>query len=113
MSHEAEVQQEQQHGMTVRGYVIIGATLTVITVVELAISYSNIGALLIPLLLGLSAVKFAMVGAYFMHLRFDPPIVTQMFGVGLLLATAIMIGLLSLFWNDATDAVANAGLSLL
>ncbi len=110
MSHEADVQHEEQHGMTVRGYVIVGAILTAITVVELVVSYADIGPLLIPLLLILSAVKFAMVGAYFMHLKFDPPLLTQAFLIGLVLATAIMIALLSLFWNDVTDAVLNAGL---
>ncbi len=111
MSHEAEVQHEEQHGMTVRGYVIVGAILTAITVAELIASYSNLGPVLIPLLLILSAVKFAMVGAYFMHLKFDPPVLTQAFLVGLLLASAIMIALLALFWNDVTDAVLNAGLA--
>jgi len=109
MSHDAEMS-EAQHGMTVRGYVIVGAILTVITAVELIVSYSDIGPALIPLLLALSAVKFAMVGAFFMHLRFDARLLTQMFLVGLVLATAIMIALLSLFWNDVTDAVSNAGL---
>jgi cytochrome c oxidase subunit 4 len=111
MAQDAEMH-EEQHGMTVRGYVIVGAILTAITAVELAVSYSDLGALLIPILLVLSAVKFAMVGAYFMHLRFDPPLLTQMFLVGLVLATAIMIALLALFWNDVTDAVANAGVML-
>ena len=110
MSHDAaDVQQEEQHGMTIRGYVVIGAILTAITVVELGISYSNIGTLLVPLLLGLSAVKFAMVIWFFMHLKFDPPLLTQMFMIGLVLATGIMLALLSLFWNDVTDIVANAG----
>ena len=114
MSHDAaEVQQEEQHGMTIRGYVIVGAILTAITAVELGISYSDfLGSLLIPLLLALSAVKFAMVGAYFMHLKFDPPVLTRLFLVGLVLATGIMLALISLFWNDASDIVQNAGLGI-
>ena len=95
--------------MTVCGYVIVGAILTVITAVELAASYADLGDLLIPILAVLSAVKFAMVVAYFMHLRFDDAILTRFFLMGLVLAFFVMVALLALFWTDVTDAVENSG----
>ena len=48
----------------------------------------------------LSAVKFAVVIAYFMHLRFEDALLTRIFVVGFVLASAILISLLALFWTD-------------
>jgi len=104
----------QEHaGSSVRLYAWVWTWLLALTGIEVYLGYVNLGTnLMLTLLLGLSVIKAVLIIAYFMHLRFDPPVLTQMFGIGLVLATAIMIGLLSLFWNDATDAVANAGLAL-
>jgi len=101
MSHSghADVVAEQ-HGLTVRQYLLIGAALTVITLIELAVSYSDLGDAMVPILLALSAVKFVVVVAYFMHLRFDSPIFTRMFVGSFFLALAILIALLGLFWGD-------------
>ncbi|MGE0229162.1 MAG: cytochrome C oxidase subunit IV family protein [Dehalococcoidia bacterium] len=101
MSHaeHAELGTEQ-HGLTIRQYLMIGAALTVITIIELAVSYSDLGDAMVPILLILSAVKFAVVVAYFMHLRFDAPIFTRMFVGSFFLALAILIALVSLFWAD-------------
>lgn len=85
-----------------RQYVVIGVILTVITAIELWVSYSGLGDLIIPTLLILSAVKFIVVVAYFMHLRFDHPILTRFFVFGFVLATAILFALISMFWTDAT-----------
>jgi cytochrome c oxidase subunit 4 len=103
MSHaeHAEHAAPEQHGLTVRQYLMIGAILTVITILELAASYSDLGEILVPLLLGLSAVKFATVVAYFMHLRFDSPLFARMFVGSFLLALAILVALLGLFWADS------------
>ncbi|MEZ4552707.1 MAG: cytochrome C oxidase subunit IV family protein [Dehalococcoidia bacterium] len=101
MSHaeQAELGTEQ-HGLTIRQYLMIGAALTVITIIELAVSYSDLGDAMVPILLILSAVKFVVVVAYFMHLRFDAPIFTRMFVGSFFLALAILIALVSLFWAD-------------
>jgi cytochrome c oxidase subunit 4 len=103
MSHaeQADHTVATQHGLTVRQYLMIGAALTVITIIELAVSYSDLGDVTVPLLLALSAVKFATVVAYFMHLRFDSPLFTRMFVGSFFLALAILIALLSLFWGDS------------
>ena len=85
---------------TVRQYLLIGLLLTVITIVELFASYSDMGALLIPVLIVLSAVKFAVVVAYFMHLRFEDALLTRLFVFGFVLASAILIALITLFWSD-------------
>ncbi len=88
-----------------RHYLLIGLILTIITVVELWVSYSSLGAVLIPALIILSAVKFIIVVALFMHLRFESRLFTQMFLFGLLLGAAVLIALLALFWTDPSDAL--------
>ena len=91
----------EQHGLTIRQYLIIGAVLTVITIVELGVSYSDIGDLMVPILLALSAVKFAIVVGYFMHLRFDSPLFARMFVGSFFLALAVLVAFLALFWSDS------------
>lgn len=102
MSHaeQADIAAEQ-HGLNVRQYLMIGAALTVITIIELFVSYADIGDAMVPILLILSTVKFVVVVAYFMHLRFDSSLFTKMFVGSFFLALAILIALLSLFWGDS------------
>ena len=98
---------EESHGSTLgpRQYVQITIGLGVITAIELAVSYSDIGSALAPILIALSAVKFAVVVALFMHLKFESRLFTQMFLLGLVLATAVLIALIAILWNDPSDAL--------
>lgn len=105
MAQQAGHTTAEPQGLQPRQYVIIGLTLTVITIIELAVSYSDIGAVMIPLLIGLSAVKFALVVALFMHLRYEPKLLTQVFTVSLGLAIAVTVALLFMLWADAADGV--------
>jgi cytochrome c oxidase subunit 4 len=111
MSNQAHAVAHDEHPpTTIREYVIIGIVLTVVTAVELWASYNAhiLGGALIPVLLVLSAFKFAVVVAMFMHLRFENPFLTRVFACGLILATCIMLALITLFWNNDTDAVGGA-----
>lgn len=73
-------------------FVKVGAVLAVITAVEFLILYvRGMSALVVTILAVLSAAKFFLVAAYFMHLRFDPRILTAIFAVGVTLATLITI----------------------
>lgn len=92
---------EEHPPTTIKQYVMIGVLLTVITLIELGLSYSGmVDWLMVSLLLALSAVKFAIVVAMFMHLRFDNPLFRRLFIFGLALAASILIALVSLFWFD-------------
>ena len=78
-------------------YAIVGLILAVITLVEFLIFYvESLGVLLIPIMLILSLMKFVIVVAFFMHLRFDNKIFTYLFFAGFLLAAVISIALLVL-----------------
>jgi len=83
--------------LSVKQYLKIGLLLTVITIVELIASYIELGALLVPILLILSAIKFVIVVAFFMHLRFDNRVFTIVFFAGFVLAVVIAIILLLVF----------------
>lgn len=65
-------------------YVFIGVILAVLTGLEIVTSYADIGDnLMILLLLGMAIVKFVIVAAYFMHLRFDIPLFRKLFIMGI------------------------------
>jgi cytochrome c oxidase subunit 4 len=71
-------------------YIKIGITLAVITLIEVALFYVDMDrALLIPTLMVLSALKFVLVVAWFMHLRFDSSLFTTAFVTGFVLAAAV------------------------
>jgi len=105
MASDAHVTETHGSPLKPRQYLIIGLILTVITAVELWVSYSGLGSLLVPVLLILSAVKFVIVVALFMHLKFESRVFTSMFLFGLLLGGAILIALVALFRNDPSDAL--------
>ena len=84
-------------------YVKIGVLLTAITVLELAVSYWDaVSDLLIPILFVLSGIKFAIVVAFFMHLKFDSPLFTRLFLLSFLLGAAVLTLVPALFWSDIT-----------
>ena len=106
VGHEMQHAGEEHPPSTIRQYVLTGVILTVITAVELAISYSSLPhGMMVSLLIGLSAVKFVIVVAIFMHLKFENGLLTRLFMFGLVLAAFVLISLTALFWNDDTDAV--------
>ena len=96
----------ESHGLNPRQYVIVFVVLTVITIVELAISYTGLSKVgLMVALFPLSALKFGIVVALFMHLRFDSPFFTKMFIGPLVLASLVLLALISLGGYDAARSV--------
>ena len=83
---------------TPKKYVVIAAILAVITAVEVAVVYFNLAtALLITILIIMSAVKFTMVAMYFMHLKFDNKLFSYMFVGGMVLTLGVILALMILF----------------
>ena len=79
-------------------YFKIAMTLSVITAIEVGVFYiEGLGHGIIPVLVILSAVKFALVAMFYMHLKFDSPLFTWFFVGGLTLAGAVVMALLGLF----------------
>ena len=80
------------------GYVKVFFILLALTAIE-------VGALYVPplkpvlpfLLIGLAALKFGIVAAYYMHLKFDNWLFTAFFVGGLALAISVAVALMTLF----------------
>ena len=79
-------------------YIRIAVILTILTVIEVGVFYvPTFHPVLAPILLSLSAIKFAIVVMFYMHLKMDNKFFTFLFGGPLLLAAAVMLGLMFLF----------------
>ena len=79
-------------------YLRVFAILVIITLVEVGIFYvPAFRPVLVPALLVFSAIKFALVVMFYMHLKQDSAFFTFLFGGPFLLAAGMMIGLLFLF----------------
>jgi len=64
-------------------YVVIGLILAMLTAIEVALYYIDLSHnLLVVVLIGLSAAKFAFVVLWFMHLKFDSPLLSRLFATG-------------------------------
>ena len=105
MSADSEYVAPTHHGPSVAQYLLIGLLLAVITAVEVWLYFIDVGAILVPTLLILSAVKFVIVVGWFMHLRYDNPFLTHVFAVGLVLGSGVLLSLIALFWTDGSDIV--------
>lgn len=73
--------------------------LTIATVLEVLtyVFESTLGVLTAPILLLFAIVKFALVVAYYMHLKFDARILTGIFVWGLLIAVSIFAAMAALY----------------
>lgn len=89
-----------------RKYVMIALILGAITAVEILFYYveDDLGnTIVITGLLLMMVVKFWIVAAFFMHLRFDSNLFTRLFYSGLVLAVAVYIAFLATFsfWGSS------------
>jgi cytochrome c oxidase subunit IV len=79
-------------------YLAIATVLTVLTAIEVAVFYiPAMHPMLVPTLLTLSTVKFALVAMFYMHLKFDSRIFSWLFVMPMLLAALVILALLKLF----------------
>ena len=103
---------ELAHHPSPRKYVWVAVILAIITAIEVAIYYipsvTDRPGLLVTSLLVFAAIKFFMVGAYFMHLKFDSPIFRRFFITGLVLALIIFAIVLTYFFTHGGAAPATA-----
>jgi cytochrome c oxidase subunit 4 len=98
-THATDHGHAAQHGHPTAGlYLRIAVILFMLTVVEVGVFYvPAFHVILVPALLTLSAIKFVLVVMFYMHLKMDNRFFTLIFGGPLLLAAAVMIGLMFLF----------------
>ena len=98
-AHEPHAPHVEEHAHPgAREYLGIAIVLTVLTAVEVAVFYiPAMKPMLVPTLLTLSAVKFALVGLFYMHLKFDHRLFSWLFVVPMILIAVIVLALLKLF----------------
>lgn len=90
---------EQGHA-TVKQYILIGVILTIITALEVAIFYIPAiaeSSWLAPVLITMSAAKFAIVVMYYMHLKFDHRLFSISFFAPMVLAVTVIASIIILF----------------
>jgi len=79
-------------------YLAIAVVLSVLTAVEVAVFYiPSLKTILVPTLLSLSTIKFALVAMFYMHLKFDHKLFSWLFVVPMVIAALVIVALLKLF----------------
>jgi cytochrome c oxidase subunit 4 len=102
LEHHAEsfpgedVEHEHKHP-TDATYIKVAAILAALTALEVSTYFLDFGPLFLPVLLTLMTIKFLTVVAYFMHLKFDAPILRKAFYTGVILALCVYLVALSTF----------------
>ena len=91
-------------------YAKIASILAIITAIEFGIFYvpdyaPGLKSTIVPAFVILSAVKFALVAMFYMHLKFDERLFSGFFVGGLLLATTVILALLALFAIVSGDRI--------
>ncbi len=101
--------EHHDHGPSDKQYFTIFWVLVAITVLEVStywwddILNADTEPVAVPLLIVLMVVKFFLVALYFMHLKFDRPILRRIFWAGMLTAIFVYVVALSAmnFWQDS------------
>jgi cytochrome c oxidase subunit 4 len=100
MSEHGEAHGTQPAHATTGTYLRIALILVMITLIEVGVFYvPAFQGVLVPVLLVLSAVKFTLVVMFYMHLKFDNRFFAFLFGGPLLLAVAVVVSLLFIFYG--------------
>ena len=84
---------------TVQTYIKVAVVLGILTAIEIGALYvpGLPSHLLVALLLVFSVLKFGLVVAFFMHLRYDNKLLTALFVGPLIIAMVIILALMALF----------------
>jgi len=107
-SHATAAGHGERPHPTAATYVKIAVVLFVLTALEVG-AYevarresppglaAVVGPLIIPILVVLSAAKFALVAMFYMHLKGDGKLLTSLFVFPIIIAVAIALALIALF----------------
>lgn len=96
-AEKAGVHPTDEHHPTPRQYVEIAVVLAVLTGLEVAASFVDIGPAFLPTLIALMAIKFVLVAGWFMHLKYDTHLYSRLVAVGLIGAIVLYTVVLLVF----------------
>jgi cytochrome c oxidase subunit 4 len=78
-------------------YIRVALVLSGVTALEVGVIYvRQLAPIIVPLLLAMSAAKFALVALFFMHLRYDSRLFAFLFVGPLILAAGLVVALMTL-----------------
>lgn len=90
--------QATANGPSTLQYWMIGLILAIVTAIEVAVVYIDaLDSALFAILFALAAVKFALVARWYMHLKFDKPLYSKFFLIGIFGAVAMFTVVLATF----------------
>ena len=83
---------------TPKDYWFIALILAVVTAAEVSVTYvSTLDSVVAPLLIAMSAAKFAIVAGYFMHLKYEQKLYRNLFLIGVIAAPVLFGAVLLTF----------------
>ena len=93
---------DAEHHPSDNKYIQIALILGAITAAEVATYFVDFGALMVPSLMIMMVAKFAIVAAFFMHLKFDSRLFRRVFVAGIITAVAVYLVTLTMFeyWTE-------------
>jgi cytochrome c oxidase subunit IV len=97
LAHSADAA-HQEHA-SVPTYLRVAVVLAILTAIEIGALYvpGLPPHILVTLILVFGTMKFALVVAFFMHLRYDSKLLTALFVGPLMIATLIILAIMALF----------------
>jgi len=91
-----------EHVVPFRIYAVIFATLLLLTLVTVDVAFYNVGLMNLPIALAVATTKATLVILYFMHVRYQPPLIAVFAAAGfvwlLLLLTFTLSDFLTRGW---------------
>jgi cytochrome c oxidase subunit 4 len=101
--------EHHSHGPTDGQYFKIFFILVALTALEVStywwddIFNADTKKIAVPVLIALMVIKFFLVALYFMHLKFDSPLLKRTFYAGMVIAIIVYVIMLSVmnFWSDS------------
>ena len=81
----------QDHIIPLRTYLIIGATLLVLTAVTVLVSFVHLGPFNLLVAMLIASVKAILVALFFMHLLYDNKLFMVIFSIGLVFVSVFII----------------------
>jgi len=96
-AHATDPHADEAHHPTSREYVQVAVFLALVTALEVVMFYIEVGWLFVPSLIVMMIVKFAVVAAFFMHLRYDSAVYRRFLITGLVIAISVFVVVLATF----------------
>jgi len=83
--------QASHHITPLRTYLVIGASLLILTAITVGLSFIHFGAFNLVIAMLIASVKATLVAMFFMHLYYDNKLFTAIFSIALIFVSVFII----------------------